>query len=41
MRLLERGCTLGQGYHFASPMRPDELERYLAAASASTLAGAV
>jgi predicted signal transduction protein with EAL and GGDEF domain len=21
-RLLERGCTLGQGYHFSSPMRP-------------------
>jgi len=38
-KLLERGCTLGQGYHFASPMRPDELERYLQASSA--LAGAV
>src|SRR5262249_37564350 len=41
-RLLERGCTLGQGHHFASPMSPDELERYLAALSApATLAGAV
>jgi diguanylate cyclase (GGDEF)-like protein len=40
-RLLERGCTLGQGYHFSLPMRPDELERYLEAATASSLAGAV
>ena len=41
-RLLERGCTLGQGFHFATPMRPDQLERYLAAASDSArLAGAV
>src|SRR5262249_19762220 len=39
VRLLERGCALGQGYHFATPMRPDELERYLEASSA--LAGAV
>jgi diguanylate cyclase (GGDEF)-like protein len=35
VRLLERGCTLGQGYHFTSPMRPDQLERYLADASAT------
>ncbi len=34
-RLLERGCTLGQGYHFATPMRPGQLEPYLAAASES------
>jgi EAL domain-containing protein (putative c-di-GMP-specific phosphodiesterase class I) len=41
-RLLERGCTLGQGYHFATPMRPDQLERYLEEASGSArLAGAL
>ena len=34
-RLLERGCTLGQGYHFATPMRPGQLAPYLAAASES------
>jgi EAL domain-containing protein (putative c-di-GMP-specific phosphodiesterase class I) len=37
-RLLERGCTLGQGYHFASPMRPDDLDGYLEAASAASAA---
>jgi diguanylate cyclase (GGDEF)-like protein len=41
-RLLERGCTFGQGYHFAMPMPPDQLERYLADASDSPrLAGAI
>ena len=40
-RLLERGCTLGQGYHFSLPMQSEELERYLEAASASSFAGAV
>jgi diguanylate cyclase (GGDEF)-like protein len=40
-RLLERGCTLGQGYHFSSPMRPDQLECFLEEASAPALAGAV
>ena len=39
-RLIERGCTFGQGYHFATPMRPDQLERYLAT-SVTPLAGAV
>jgi diguanylate cyclase (GGDEF)-like protein len=37
MRLLERGCTLGQGYHFTSPMRPDQLEQYLAEASVTAV----
>ena len=37
-RLLERGCLLGQGYHFASAMRPDQLEQYLRAVSGSALA---
>jgi diguanylate cyclase (GGDEF)-like protein len=36
-RLLERGCTLGQGYHFSTPLRPEQLELYLAEASASAL----
>ena len=27
--LLERGCTLGQGFHFAPPMTREELDRYL------------
>jgi diguanylate cyclase (GGDEF)-like protein len=31
--LIERGATLGQGYHFARPMRPDELEAYLGPAT--------
>jgi EAL domain-containing protein (putative c-di-GMP-specific phosphodiesterase class I) len=28
-RLLAMGCELGQGYHFAHPMEPDELRRSL------------
>jgi EAL domain-containing protein (putative c-di-GMP-specific phosphodiesterase class I) len=28
-RLLDRGCALGQGFHFASPMNVDELDDYL------------
>jgi len=28
-RLLERGCALGQGFHFAPPMDFDELDGYL------------
>jgi predicted signal transduction protein with EAL and GGDEF domain len=31
-RLLELGCTFGQGYHFARPMQADELEGRLAVA---------
>ena len=27
--LLERGCSLGQGFHFAPPMNETELDRYL------------
>ena len=40
-RLLERGCALGQGYHFASPLSPDELERYLVAVPAASLAAVI
>ena len=28
-QLLERGCTLGQGFHFTPPMTREELDRYL------------
>jgi len=31
-RLLERGCGLGQGFHFAPPMAADELDEYLRSA---------
>jgi EAL domain-containing protein (putative c-di-GMP-specific phosphodiesterase class I) len=31
-RLLELGCTFGQGYHFARPMQAEELEGRLAVA---------
>ncbi len=27
--LLERGCTLGQGFHFSEPLRESELDAYL------------
>jgi EAL domain-containing protein (putative c-di-GMP-specific phosphodiesterase class I) len=30
-RLLDRGCALGQGFHFALPMNSQELEDYLGA----------
>jgi predicted signal transduction protein with EAL and GGDEF domain len=40
-RLLERGCTLGQGYHFTTPMRPDQLERYLGDVPQATRLAAV
>jgi EAL domain-containing protein (putative c-di-GMP-specific phosphodiesterase class I) len=29
-QLLERGCTLGQGFHFTPPMTKQDLDRYLA-----------
>ena len=36
-RLLERGCSLGQGFHFAPPMAADELDEYLGAAVSALL----
>ena len=29
----ELGCARGQGYHFARPLPPDEVETYLAGAA--------
>ena len=36
-RLLERGCGLGQGFHFAPPMAVDELDAYLGSAASALL----
>ncbi|HEY4348349.1 MAG TPA: EAL domain-containing protein [Gaiellaceae bacterium] len=36
-RLLDRGCALGQGFHFAPPMAADELDAYLGAAGSALL----
>ncbi len=39
-QLEDMGCTLGQGFHFAAPLAPDEVEAVLVGASASAFAGA-
>jgi diguanylate cyclase (GGDEF)-like protein len=44
-QLLERGCTLGQGFHFTPPMTREDLDRYLSISAipliSPSLSGAV